>query len=385
MHSRARIRRAGRLMSLGSVLFLVIAVVTGVHPDAALATSGGSAVASISGGTIAVSHVRPTSVPGNYRMTPNGYFHPDCVHELGKDQMVVRDGSTDAIVTIPQQSEAGKQIATTARTGALPMPNSAGSKVGAADLLTAKQIAQAPHVSACTHPAYDFGGHPFVARSGSPATTTMPNINGWIEQASTQSAGAMSYLYAAWDVPPAPATWTPQTVYFFPGFEDLSNNPIILQPVLSWNQTDSGIAGWSAASWNCCSVGNQYHSPYIPVSGTTISGDISGNGCDISTGICSTWTIVTYDWGSQLSTTLNTTTGGRAMNWVFGGSLEAYNLSSCSQFPGNSVTFRHFYLVDVAGYIKNPYWSGGVYAGLSPSDCGFGVTAYSDNSVQLAY
>lgn len=329
---------------------------------------------------------RPQSVPANYILTPNGYFHPDCIHELGKNQVLVPDGARTAIVDIPAGSATAAELARTAAVGPAAAPGAAGSKIGFADTLTPEQIARSPHVATCAYPRYDAAGRVVApdAKAQTAGTATLPTINGWVENANTASLGAMSYIHAEWNIPAAPATTTPQTDYFFPGFEHYGGATTIMQPVLAWNQGGSGYSGWSAASWNCCESGSTYHSAYIPVSGSTMSGDVSGNGCDTSTGVCSSWTITTYVWSTGRSTTLNTSAFGRSMNWVFGGVLEAYSVSSCSQFPGGYVKFGNFYMEDVGNYIKYPSWSVSPASGLSPS-CAYGVTIGSDRSVRLDY
>jgi hypothetical protein len=351
----------GALTSGASVLLLVS---TGSPAAAVAMTSGGAAA-------------RPSTVPADYLLTPNGYFHPDCVHELGENQIAVPDGTATAVVDV---------AANTPAVGPMAAGDRAGAAVGIADALTAEQIARAPHVAACAHERYDASGR-VVAPDAQVATAdgaTVPTINGWVESANTHSLGAMSYIHVEWNIPAAPGTRTSQTVYFFPGFEHYGGTTTIMQPVLAWNQGGSGIAGWSAASWNCCHSGSTFHSGYIPASGSTMSGDVSGNGCNTSTGVCSTWAITTYIWSTQRSTTLNTSAFGLSMNWVFGGALEVYSVSSCGQLPGGSVKFRAFYMEDVRNFIKNPSWTRAPASGLTPA-CAWGVTVASDDSITLNY
>jgi hypothetical protein len=359
--TRRRRLLIGALTSGASVTLLLVSTGT---PAAALGATAGAAA------------TRPSAVPADYLLTPNGYFHPDCVHEIGKDQILVPDGSGTAIV----------DIATNTAAGPFASPGLAGSEVGIADTVTAEQIARSPHVSACAHKRYDAGGGEVApdAPTQTAAQATLPTINGWVENANTHSLGAMSYIHAEWNIPAAPATRTSQTVYFFPGFEHYGGTTTIMQPVLAWHQGGSGIAGWSAASWNCCHSGSTFHSAYIPASGTTMSGDVSGNGCNTSTGVCSSWAITTYIWSSQRSTTLNTSAFGLSMNWVFGGALEVYSVTSCSQLPGGYVKFRAFYMEDVRNFIKNPSWTRAPASGKTPA-CAWGVTIGSDDSVRLDY
>ena len=357
----------------------------------AAAAGSGSAAAGAPGAT-----ARPAQVPTGYLETPNGYFDPSCVYEVQSNQVLVPDGNSTAIVTI-SASQADKAGAALAGAGGSAVPDSAGSAVGVVDGISAQTIKGSPHAAACTHPQYDFAGRVVDASTQSPTLagtssadapaapdSTTPTFSGYVETASTTALGNMSYLHAEWNVPAKPSTKTPQTVYFFPGFENTSGSTIIMQPVLAWNQGGSGFSGWSEASWNCCSVGNTYHSSYAAVTGSTVSGDVSGNGCSTSSGVCSSWAITTYDYGSQRSVTFNTNAGGRKMNWVFGGALEAYSISSCNQWPGTSVKYRNFYLENVGNVRKYPSWSASGGASGLPS-CGYGVTIGSDRSVTVKY
>jgi hypothetical protein len=61
------------------------------------------------------------------------------------------------------------------------------------------------------------------------------------------------------------------------------------------------------------------------------------------------------------------------LNWVFGGVLEAYGVTSCSQLPRNQVEFSAFYIDNAAGvHVAPPTWTTEVSA-VSPS-CGFRIT-----------
>jgi hypothetical protein len=362
---------------------LIVGVLTSGTGLTLLLVSGGPAAATPATSS-GVAAPRPATVPADYTLTPNGYFHPDCIHELGQDQILVPDGTSTAIVDI-----AANPAAATLRTnvvGPAASPGAGGAKAGIADTVTAEQIARSPHVPACAHKRYDAGGREVVpdAPTQAPAGATVPTINGWVESANTHSLGAMSYIHAEWNIPAAPATRTTQTVYFFPGFEHYGGTTTIMQPVLAWNQGGSGIAGWSAASWNCCHSGSTFHSAYIPAPGSMMSGDVSGNGCNTSTGVCSSWAITTYIWSSQRSTTLNTSPFGLSMNWVFGGALEVYSVSTCGQLPGGNVKFRAFYMEDVRNVIKTPTWTRAPASGFTPA-CAWGVTIGSDRSVTLDY
>lgn len=346
-------------------------------------TSANASELSFNSKIVTISATKPQQVPDGYTITPSGYFHPSCVISLSENQILIPDNGTDAVVTIPTSKLTTFNLAANSQSTLIsPMPQKAGIPYSITDLISPAEIHSAPHIQACNHPHYSLDGTLIPAPSSTEQgrTESPPAISGWIESANSSSMGDMSYMYAAWTVPPAPQTTANQVIYFFPGFEDVNRSDLILQPVLAWTPQN----GWYAQSWNCCKVGNVYNSKAIHVTGTTVSGDISGNGCNQATGVCSTWTIVTYDWGSRQSTTFNTTVENRVMNWVFGAALEGYNISSCSHLPGGTVRFRDFYLKDVRNNKRTPNWGGGVNGGFNPS-CGYGVNYGQDGSVTLTY
>lgn len=360
---------AGLVLTAASAVAAAAAV-----PAAASVTSS----ASSSGVTLTVG-ARPASVPANYVITPDGYFDPACVHQVNANQTLVQDGSKMAVVTIPgSASKTAQHMAV--------QPATRQSRVKPAYTVTAREVAAAPKVGACAHPRYNLNGArvPMSKQDEAPAIGSEPTINGWVESANSTSPGAMSYSQAQWNVPAAPSDQSSQTVYFFTGFENLSGTTMIMQPVLGWN-AGGGIPGWSGASWNCCSVGNVYHSSFISVTGSSVTGYIGGTGCDSSTGVCSNWSIATYDSGSGDYAVLNTNSAGNPMNWTFGGVLEAYGVSSCSEFPGTSVTYTDFYFNDATGaYAPDPSWTyGTAAAGTSPS-CSYGIGG-GNSSVVLNY
>jgi hypothetical protein len=89
---------------------------------------------------------------------------------------------------------------------------------------------------------------------------------------------------------------------------------------------------------------------------------------------------VSYDWSSQRSVTLNTTAFGNKMDWVFGGAMEAYNATSCSQLPGGTVTFSDFHINNAAGtHVATPTWQLDVSGGTP--NCGYSITRSGSNVV----
>jgi hypothetical protein len=302
----------------------------------------GSESAALGGAYLVMS--RPANVPANYVVTPNGYFHPDCVQEVSDEEIVRTEEAVGRIERI--------------------------------DGTAAREI------PACAHRRYDVRGELVVegeaAATSSGPDARKPTISGWVESANSTAIGPASYLHAQWNIPPAPASHAGQTIYFFPGLETASSSSTtILQPVLGWN-AGGGIAGWSLASWNCCKSGTTQHSGFIPAPGSTVSGDIGGTSC--TNGVCSHWQVVSYDWSSQRSTTLNTSAFGLQMNWLFGGVLEAYGVSACNELPSSTVTFSAFYVNNANGtHVATPAWRHDV-GSPSPS-CGYNITQSGSNVI----
>jgi hypothetical protein len=178
-------------------------------------------------------------------------------------------------------------------------------------------------------------------------------------------------ISATWKVPRGPALAGGQTLYFFPGLEPAATGDTILQPVLAWNGFYD--RRWTIASWNCCKDGNVIHSAPRNVStGDTITGSVSGSGCDAA-GVCSSWTVRTSS-SRGASTTLNTTAYGEVLDWEFGGAFEAFGVDSCGQYPSDGrIAFTSIAVRKTSGAYTVPAWYPADYGG-SP-DCVTSVTA----------
>lgn len=110
---------------------------------------------------------RPADVPEEFVNTPNGYFHPSCVHEVRESDVVHLDHVRHA------------------------------------------DGSWTPH-PACAHPHYDRSGK--ARWDASP-----PTVDSWVGQVASTNTQAVSWLSANWVVPTAPSTGTGQRLYFFPG------------------------------------------------------------------------------------------------------------------------------------------------------------------------
>jgi len=281
---------------------------------------------------------RPASVPEGYLITPFGYFHPSCVahlapgDELHPDQSVIR--------------------------------HSNGSST---------------QMPACSYPHFRGDGEKV---NGAERGAKDPNIShSWIVSESVTTSGSYGFLSAEFPVPPAPASHDGQTLYYFPGLEDINDVVTIVQPVLGWNADYSNA--WGIASWNCCYKGTVYEAtPQHANSGDTILGymwDTCGWG---TTKSCSSWDIVTWDLQSGNFSELNNTSSQKqTFNWAFGGVLEVYNVKQCSDYPNNpngftggthTISFNQILLYNWKGTQVTPSWSLTHWAnGLTPQ-CSYG-------------
>ncbi|MFZ0662852.1 MAG: hypothetical protein WAM66_09180 [Acidobacteriaceae bacterium] len=288
---------------------------------------------------------RPANIPDGYVITPFGFFHSSCVQSLTKGERLLADGRIQhadgtveeaaAVCSYPHYMRGGIGSGTAANT-------SAGVKNGA------------------------------VAKNGSGANTPSA-IDGWVESASIYS-GSSSKTYGAlvatWAVPDRPLADDGQVLFFFPGFEDINNTESILQPVLQWNQGQ-----WTIASWNCCLSGIATSSPAINVSaGDEIYGSVTST-CAPGTLACPTWNVLTLDMATGKSTTLaDTPSQGQTFNWAFGGVLEAYNPTTCGDYPlDRHLRFDNLTVFDQ--YLRpvfHPKWSIAVNSTDTPQ-CHYGI------------
>jgi hypothetical protein len=273
---------------------------------------------------------RPATVPANYVVTPFGYFDPSCVAHLAKGDVVRQD---EKVIQHANGASDGMHVC------AFPHYKADGSKV-----------------------------------TGDEKAVDQPTIShAWVEYAGTTTTTSYGYMYADWNVPPAPATNDGQTVYLFNGMEDYSDVVTIIQPVLGWNSDYA--SAWGIASWNCCESGTVYEAPPTPVnSGDLIEGYMFDT-CTAGTKSCPTWDIVTFDvTKGTVSELINTSSFGQTFNWAFGGVLEVYNIVQCGDYPSNGeINFYDQGLFnDKFVQIPKPRWSvTNLSSGLTPQ-CNYG-------------
>ncbi len=290
---------------------------------------------------------RPAAVPSDYVITPFGYFHPSCVvhlaegDELRPAQQVIRhaDGTTLAVpaCNYPHYRADGEKVY--------------GDERGAyAHAISHSWVVAADCVA------------------GSTAIDNMPPCG--------TTASSFTALSAQWSVPPAPAANDGQTLFFFPGLQDITAAATtILQPVLGWNADFK--SAWGIASWNCCVSGTVQESQAQQVSsGDTIHGLI---GCHTYLGgACTSWDITTSDLqNGKSSQMLDTPSTSPIFNWAFAGAVEVYNIQQCTDFPANgAITFNNIQLTSNVMVIPNATWAITNYlAGGSTPQCSYGGQA----------
>ena len=262
---------------------------------------------------------RPADVPEGFVITPFGYFHPSCVMELAAGNTLLDSGVRRADGTVEA-------------------------------------------VPACNYAHYTATGAVVFPDSKELSGIELPTINGWLEYVSTTTTTSYGAIEAGWIVPPLPNVNVGQTLFFFPGMEDINDVQSIVQPVLQWYAPGP----WAMASWNCCMEGTTWESTPITVSpGDTVLGGIVPT-CKPGGNYCATWNVISEDKNTGQKTTLaQTPAAGQIWNWAFGAVTEDYGVITCSDFPANtSVTFLvHLYdqnqkLIGSPGWIGTPAGSG---------------------------
>ncbi|MFC5743152.1 hypothetical protein [Dyella tabacisoli] len=288
-------------------------------------------------------NLRPPGVPGDFVITPNGYFSAACVQLVQADEKVHTDGRIERA------------------DGAIRKP------------------------ATCTQPHYTSGGMRVEPNGAVTAPfgykSTVPSYSGWVLYTSYSSNKAIGRIVANWTVPAAPTSAGSQVVYFFPGLEQLPNVQSILQPVLGWNGYND--KAWTMASWNCCVSGTTYHSSPIKVSkGDKLLGDTYST---CAPGVsCSVWAIVSTDTTNGRSTTLRTNPYN-TLNWVFGGVLEAYGIGTCSQYAGSPINYTNIKVYDINNVqVASPPWQGTNVIGSGSPQCNYHIAATASTAT-LSY
>ncbi|HTG61980.1 MAG TPA: hypothetical protein VMG63_21560 [Terriglobia bacterium] len=282
---------------------------------------------------------RPAAVPADYVLTPFGYFHPSCVNHLAEGDVVRED-----LKVIERKNGTTQPLA-------------------------------------CAYPHFEADGTKLVGdlRPVGDGNSQPPFIgHAWIEYASIHDTVDYEEVYSQWTVPPTPASNDGQTLYFFNGLEDINDVVSIIQPVLGWN--GNGLGGWSIAAWNCCPSGTTNEATPESVNpGDQIEG-YTFSTCSAGTKTCPTWDVVAIDdENGKFSQLIDTPNEGQTFNWAFGGVLEVYNITQCSDYPAGEASHYsgaigfHDQIVLNDNYVRiTPAWTvTNSASGLTPQ-CNYG-------------
>ena len=158
--------------------------------------------------------------------------------------------------------------------------------------------------------------------------------SGWVAYASwTNTTGVpVSSFKTTWRVPPAPATQSDQTIFLFNGIDPSNPSAAILQPVLQWGGSAAGGGPyWSVASWYVLGSGEAFHTDLVKVNVgdellgvMTLTGQTAGGFSYVSEfqGIPGTslpvQDVAELVWCNE--------------------TLEAYNITACSDYPDTDLT-----------------------------------------------
>ncbi len=165
-------------------------------------------------------------------------------------------------------------------------------------------------------------------------THTPGTGNGWVEadqwEASLSGKDNIDFMGGTWTVPSYPSE-NGALIYLFNGIEPATEN-WILQPVLQYGANGAfGGNYYVIASWMIGPNGYAfYSSPEVVYPGNTILGytEITG-----TSGSTLYWETKAYDQSTGRGSWITAHTSGLHWTWAFAAVLEAYNVTSCAEFP----------------------------------------------------
>jgi hypothetical protein len=274
---------------------------------------------------------RPGNVPEGYVITPFGYFHSSCVQPIKEGETLRANGT---------------------------IQHADGSVTGG---------------TTCAHVRFTPDGKPKQADVPNPKT---PAVTGWAESAAVVAPTNHSYsaIFDTNKVPANPSNDEGQTLYFFPGLEDINDQSTsILQPVLEYFSH-----AWTVSNWNCCINGVTTNStPITTAPGHSIVSTTTEN-CRAGALSCSTWNILSVDAQTRESTTLSKTPSeGQIFNWAFGAVTEVYNVNTCADFPPAAEIYQTL-VFDETFHLTNPKWAVSTNTTATPN-CSYGITIKGDD------
>lgn len=210
--------------------------------------------------------------------------------------------------------------------------------------------------------------------------------NGWVEASvwnlPLSAKDNIDYMAGTWIVPSYPSE-SGATIFLFNGIEPKAEN-WIMQPVLQYGVSAAGGGNyWTIASW-LVGPSSAYVSPLeITYPGDSIFGYTE---MTATSGSTKYWQIEAKDQTTGYYSWLDVHTSGQHWTWGLAAVLEAYSVTSCSQFPANGRATFYNSTVD-HGF---PYydvesgngWVGYIYNYGGPS-CHFTVIASEESTLDF--
>jgi len=204
--------------------------------------------------------------------------------------------------------------------------------------------------------------------------------NGWVKadqwNVPLSSSDDIDYMAGTWTVPSYPSA-SGALIYLFNGIES-ANASWILQPVLQYGLSPAGGGNyWAIASW-LVSSNQAFHSPLETVyPGNSISGFTEMTAISGGTHY---WEVEVKDTTTGAYSHLSADVSGQHWTWAYAGVLDAYKVTSCSQFPTNGRAMFRGSVVEHGFPVSRPIspqgWYGAIYSYGGPS-CHFKVVAAS--------
>ncbi len=230
---------------------------------------------------------------------------------------------------------------------------------------------------------------PVITRpSAGTESAAVPAGNGWVEDSQwglpLSSSDNIDFMSSTWTVPSYPLE-EGASIYIFNGIEP-QGGAWILQPVLQYGTSRAGGGNyWAIASWLVQGDDYAFHSPLETVyPGDSIFGYTEMTAASGSTPY---WTVVAKDETRGTYSWIKThKVSGQHWTWAYAAVLEAYNVTSCSQFPANGkVTFYNATVDHGFPYYDVESGNGwvGIIHGYGGPSCDFLVIASEESTLRF--
>jgi hypothetical protein len=204
---------------------------------------------------------------------------------------------------------------------------------------------------------------------------------GWITYTywTNNTGNPISSFRTSWRVPQAPKNSSGQTIFLFNGIDPSNPSAAILQPVLQWGVSAAGGGPyWSVASWYVQGNGVAIHTDLVQV-----NEDDDLLGLMMLTGKSESKFSYTAEFYGINNTTLPVQNVDELV-WC-NETLEAYDITSCSDYPNNIYTAMHNVQIETGNSTPALNWT----PVDRVTDCGQHATVVSnsatDGEVDLFY